>query len=100
DVRRDVYLIFKEAVNNVARHAHCRQVAIEIRSEDSSLSLVIADDGAGFAAQGSEEGHGLTSMRHRAERLGGVCDIETGPGCGTQVNVRIPTTLRRRLRKG
>ena len=84
-VRRDIYLIFKEAVNNAARHARCRRVAIDITVEGSWLSLEIVDDGIGFDAGGIHDGQGLTSMRRRAARVGGSLEVLTTPGTGTRV---------------
>jgi signal transduction histidine kinase/ligand-binding sensor domain-containing protein len=89
-VRRDVLLVFKEAVNNAARHAHCSRVAIVFRVEGPRLFLSIADDGAGFDASTPGEGQGLTSMRRRAEALGGVLTVTSGPDRGTAVALTVP----------
>lgn len=89
-VRRDVLLIFKEAVNNAARHARCSRVAIVFRVEGSRLFLSIVDDGAGFDTATPSEGQGLTSMRRRAEALGGVLTVGSGPDRGTAVMLTVP----------
>ena len=94
DVRRDVLLIFKEALNNIVRHSNCSAVDIELRVEHSWLILRVADDGCGFDASAPLEGNGLASMKRRARVLGGelqVTSIETG---GTQVTLRAPRRLR------
>ena len=80
DVRRDLLLIFKEAVNNAARHASCSTVTIDVRVEHSRMTLVIADDGIGFDASAASDGNGLDSMRRRAARLKGTLDIASAPG--------------------
>ena len=97
DVRRDLFLIFKEVVNNAARHSDCSQVAIELRAEGLWLSLQIADDGVGFDTSIESEGQGLMSMRRRAQSLGGGLEIESHAGQGTTVRLRIPCAHPRRV---
>ena len=89
DVRRDFYLIFKEAINNVARHAACSRVEIDLRVDGSTLRLDVTDDGRGLDVQAFHDGEGLTSMRRRAERLGGSCEVRAIAGIGTTVDVRV-----------
>jgi signal transduction histidine kinase len=91
DVRREVLLIFKEAVNNIARHARCRHAEVEIRIQRDGLVLEVADDGQGLSPSGDREaGHGLPSMQQRAARLNGGLDIYTAPGRGTRLVLRVP----------
>ncbi|HEY3027399.1 MAG TPA: two-component regulator propeller domain-containing protein [Pyrinomonadaceae bacterium] len=95
DVRRDFLLIFKEAVNNAARHSQCSKVRIDFQADGSFLSLVVSDDGVGFAPAAAVEGHGLNSMRQRAARLGGTLKVEAAEGKGTTVSATIPATQER-----
>lgn len=88
-MRRDLLLIFKEAVNNVARHSNCSRVNIELRLEGSQVLLTILDDGVGFDTSVASEGHGLQSMKRRAETLGGTLAIASAPG-QTKLTARIP----------
>jgi len=90
EVRRQVFLIFKECVHNTLRHSGCRrmQVALEYRSHH--LLLRLSDDGTGFAASGSANGHGLISMRQRAAGIGGELRITSQPGKGTTVTLQVP----------
>jgi signal transduction histidine kinase len=94
DVRRQVYLIFKEAVNNVARHSACSRARIVFRVAGRSLSMLVSDDGRGFDASAAGAGHGLPSIRARAAALGGTAEIRAQPpdgsGSGTTVAVTIP----------
>ena len=90
DVRRDLLLIFKEAVNNAARHSRCSAVEIDLRVAGSRLVLVVADNGVGFDASRDSDGQGLTSMQRRARRLGGTLDVASTPGAGTTVTVDTP----------
>jgi signal transduction histidine kinase len=90
DVRRDLLLIFKEAVNNAARHARCSTVTIDLRVERSRMTLAITDDGVGFDTSAAGDGNGLDSMRRRAARLRGTLDIASAPGA-TTLTLTFPT---------
>jgi signal transduction histidine kinase len=89
NVRRDLFLIFKEAVNNAARHSRCSRVEIDLRAEGSWLELRVADNGEGFDPAVESEGQGRASMRRRAERVGGAIEIESRPGSGTTIRLRV-----------
>lgn len=91
-MRRDLFLIFKEAVNNAARHSRCTQVAIDLRTEGSWLELRVTDDGAGFDSTAESEGQGLASISRRAAMMGGKIEVESHPGQGTTVRLRVPCT--------
>ncbi len=79
-VRRDVLLIFKEAVNNAAKHSNCSQVAIDFRVDEATLFLQIKDNGRGFNIDSQSDGQGLHSMSRRARALGGDLTIDSGDG--------------------
>jgi signal transduction histidine kinase/ligand-binding sensor domain-containing protein len=95
DIRRDVFLIFKEALNNVVRHGRCHRVDISMRVEGGSLVLTVVDDGVGFDPSGPSEGQGLSSMRRRAESRNGTWSVLSTPGRGTTVSVTVPLASRR-----
>src|SRR5262249_48593758 len=63
DVRREVFLIFKEGVNNIARHSHCAFADFTIKSEGGMALLKMSDNGVGFEVAGADWGQGLASMR-------------------------------------
>ncbi|MGC9952145.1 MAG: two-component regulator propeller domain-containing protein [Bryobacteraceae bacterium] len=94
DTRRQVFLVFKEALHNVARHARCRTTEISLTMEKAGLVLSISDDGQGFdmshSVNGEPAGHGLASMTDRAKRLGGALEVQTRPGAGTRITLRVP----------
>jgi len=97
DVRRDLLLVFKEAVNNIARHARCRRAEIDIRIDRDWLVLQVADDGEGLSPSNDrDDGHGLLSMQERATRMNGSLNVETSPGRGTKIVLRVPWRRRRR----
>jgi len=88
--RRDVLLIFKEAVNNAARHSECSKVAIDFSTDHHALHLGITDNGRGFDMRSESEGHGLRSMARRASTLGGELTIDSRPEEGTTVRFALP----------
>lgn len=94
NVRRDLYLIFKEAVSNAARHSGCTRVSIVLGVIGSRLVLEISDDGIGFDSAAERDGHGLRSMQHRAERLGASLEVQTAPRGGTTVTLSMPVDTR------
>jgi ligand-binding sensor domain-containing protein/signal transduction histidine kinase len=93
DVRRQVFLIFKECVNNIVRHSGSSRVECDLRMEAGELVLHLRDNGKGFdAANGSSgEGHGLFSIRRRAEEIGGKLELVAEPEQGARVVLRVPT---------
>ena len=96
-VRRDVLLIFKEAVSNAAKHSACDKVEIAFHSNHTRLMLSISDNGKGFAPENSNgEGQGLRSMTRRAMGLGGKLEITSQPGQGTTVAFTMPLLNRRK----
>ncbi len=90
EMRRDLYLVFKEAVNNAARHAACSAVSIKVWADGAQILLTVSDDGKGFDPAELSEGHGLLSMRNRAQAVGGELMIESSPGAGSEVRLTIP----------
>jgi len=89
DTRRDVYLIFKEALNNAARHSGGSRVHVSLDSDGTALVVSVVDDGGGFDPGAEDQGNGLASMRRRAERLGAKFDISSRPGVGTTVRLEV-----------
>jgi signal transduction histidine kinase len=92
-VERELYRIVQEALSNVVRHAHARSLAVEIELGDPVVNVIVRDDGDGFdpgARNIRERRLGLTSMRERAESLGGSLRIDSSPGAGTTVRVEVP----------
>jgi signal transduction histidine kinase len=89
EMRREIYLVFKEAVHNIVRHSGCTRMSVSLRKEGSALVLHVEDNGKGFVPSQATQGQGLASIRRRAARLGGEVRIQSGTG-GTSVVVRVP----------
>ena len=89
--RRHVFFAFKEALNNVHKHAGATSVEVDITIGDRDLSFEVRDDGSGFDPQEIEApGNGLRNLRQRAERLKGNCRVESSPGEGTCIAFTSP----------
>jgi PAS domain S-box-containing protein len=91
DVETTLYRIAQEALNNAAKYSRARHVEVLLERRHDSVLLVVEDDGIGFEAEGGVKGQGfgLVGMRERAALVGGSVEIESAPGQGTTVLVRI-----------
>ena len=93
DKRRQFYLLFKEAVNNLAKYAACKRAEITVAYQNGQLTMTVQDDGVGFDVTAVGDGrNGLSTMRQRAANLKGKYHIHSVPGQGTSVNVVFPIT--------
>ena len=90
--RRNLFLIFKEAMHNVVKHAACRHVHVHLSRSGRDLIMDLRDDGQGFdmAAVDSQHVNGLANMRTRACAIGGTVLIESSPEQGTHIRVVVP----------
>jgi two-component system sensor histidine kinase UhpB len=86
-----IYRIAQEALANVARHAGARSVEVDLRSgEEGGVQLTVRDDGRGFETGRPTGGLGLGGMAERARLVGGELTIESRPGAGTELCLRVP----------
>jgi two-component system sensor histidine kinase UhpB len=86
-----IYRVAQEALTNVLRHAHASHCVIALESSDGEVELSVRDDGVGMtASQASTETIGIEGMRERALLANGTLAIESSPGKGTQVILRLP----------
>jgi ligand-binding sensor domain-containing protein len=90
--RRNVYLVYKEALHNISKYAQATNVTVQISFSQKQLVLVIKDNGSGFdrEAVAAPEQDGLNNMQQRARQAGGSCTITSLPGAGTTVRLAIP----------
>jgi signal transduction histidine kinase len=99
EVRHNLFLAFKEALNNAVKHAQAAEVTVTLAVRPQGFALSVEDNGRGFAADapavapiGPERavhGNGLANMRRRLEELGGRCLVDSVPGRGTRVSFEI-----------
>jgi len=94
DIRREVFLVYKESVNNVVRHSGSTTAEVYLRIEGRSLVLRVSDNGRGFDAVSESGGNGLVSMRQRAKKLGGEFEIISNNGRGTTLMLKVPLNRR------
>jgi len=90
DLRRQVFLIFKETVNNVARHSGCTRAEVEFKVVEDDLFLRVTDNGKGFYPFARAEGNGLLNIRKRAADLHGTVMLESAPNQGTTLKLHLP----------
>jgi two-component system, NarL family, sensor histidine kinase UhpB len=90
DMRRNIFLVFKEAVNNAAKYSQSTKVDIEIRQQNESLFLAVRDNGKGFDLASARRGNGLKNMEERARAMGAMFSIESEQGKGTTVSITVP----------
>ena len=89
DWKRQLVMIFKEAMNNALKHSDCTRVVLKIIKSDKHLKVVVIDDGKGFTLNGAKFGYGLGSIRNRSEKIGGQLEINSEIGRGTEVVIKI-----------
>ncbi len=93
DLRRQIYLVFKESLNNCVKYSDCTKVEIELKRNSDGILLRVTDNGKGFELNGLRRGNGLNNMKKRAEEMGGTFDISSEIGKGTTVTLKLPRRL-------
>ena len=99
DIRRQVFLMFKETINNLVRHSKCTLASIDLRIEGTCLALTVTDNGKGFDPDQINEGNGLISLHRRARSLGGETVVSSRKGEGATVMIKVPYSNQSRLRR-
>jgi signal transduction histidine kinase len=91
DVRHNLFLVVKEALNNVVKHSKATEVWLRFLNTDDHLRIVVEDNGHGF--EGAVEhrwADGLKNMRQRMQEAGGAFRVESRPGQGTRITLELP----------
>jgi signal transduction histidine kinase len=101
-LRKSVYLIFKEALHNITKHAQAKSLSMRVEIVNGMFEMMIQDDGVGFTTgeamreSGTDDhptrGHGLRNMTTRAEEMGGRLSIHSTPGKGTTLRLSVSMT--------
>ncbi len=89
DVQLVLYRVVQEALSNATRHSRAKRVEVGLRRAGEGVELEVSDDGRGFAFEAAESGLGIAGMRERALLVGAGLTIESRPGQGTTVRLRI-----------
>lgn len=84
--------ILQEALTNIRRHSHATQAQVSLHRDNASLVLTVEDDGVGFSRDSLDDhaGHGLRNMAERALKAHGVMELDSVPGSGTRITIKIP----------
>jgi signal transduction histidine kinase len=88
--RHNLCMAVKEALHNVIKHAQASEISMRVTFAQGVLEISIQDNGRGFDPALRTEGNGLANMKQRLAILGGLCAIESQPGQGTRVQIRLP----------
>lgn len=76
--RKNIYLIFKEAINNALKYAEASEIRVKMSAEGKKLAMSVTDNGKGFDEKNVKKGNGLENMQQRAREIGGVLTIHSG----------------------
>jgi len=89
EVRHNLFMVVKEALHNVLKHAHASEVRLSLKLHEGFLELRVEDNGRGFKVDSAaSQRSGLANMRHRMEAIGAALFIESSPGAGTSIHAR------------
>jgi len=86
-----LYRILQELLQNVIKHARATIVTVQLTQDTGLGTLLVEDNGRGFPEKSLREGLGLSTIRHRVERLSGTLDIDSRPGNGSTIIVQFPS---------
>jgi ligand-binding sensor domain-containing protein/two-component sensor histidine kinase len=92
EIRKEVYLIFKEAIHNASKYAACSFIRIELKKENKSVLLVVKDNGKGFDTRFIVPGNGINNMQERADKIEAYFEISSETGKGTEIRLLFPIT--------
>ncbi len=88
--RRNLYLIFKEAVNNAMKYAGAQHLTVTLKDDQQAVVLEVIDDGKGFEMDAKKDGNGLHNMKKRAAEASGTITLKSAPGAGTAIRLELP----------
>ena len=88
--RHDIYLIFKETVNNIAKHSQCTEASIKIVIQKKSIILSIQDNGVGFDTNQKTDRNGIQNIRERVNKYQGKLSIQSNPMSGSLFLIDLP----------
>jgi signal transduction histidine kinase len=89
DYRQHIYLILKEAINNLVKYAFATQAFLEVSFDREYLTLCVRDNGRGFDQATPPTGNGLSGMQRRAEMMNARLSIRSAPGEGTSIGLQV-----------
>jgi signal transduction histidine kinase len=90
EAKRHLTLLFKEGMTNILKHAECRNATLQVEVAGERVQITLTDDGKGCNGKMNGNGHGLSNMRERAEKLQGLLRVDSRPGEGTKIQLITP----------
>ena len=87
--RKNLYLFFKEAINNAAKHSGAKKIIVSIIKKDGNIEMDISDDGSGFNTSAIFNGNGMSSLKKRADELNAMYNITSITNEGTTVQLKF-----------
>lgn len=90
--KRDIYMVFKESINNAAKYSLCKNVQVILQLTGQTLNMEIKDDGKGFDINKVKKGNGLRNMDERIQSMYGSLVYQTAEGSGTLIKIAVPVT--------
>ena len=94
-IRKNILLIVKEAMNNIAKYSKADKATVSLSRKDANIVLRITDNGTGFSTAEHSAGNGLGNMRQRSRESGGDCTIVSAPGMGVSITCTFPEIMGR-----
>jgi signal transduction histidine kinase len=88
--RRNLYLVYKEVLHNIAKHAQASKVSIQIRYLEGNLQITVSDNGQGFDPAAQTDGNGLINFQKRAKEGGFTLQVRSEAGTGTSICMQVP----------
>jgi signal transduction histidine kinase len=92
EIKRNVYLMYKEILNNIIKHSRAKHVDINIEKEQKNLTIKINDNGVGFDEATVQDGNGLRNLRNRSAKIGADLIVQSSLGAGTTVIIKVIIT--------
>jgi len=87
--RKNLYLIYKEALHNAIKYAECNKISVSLSQSDHEIELMVNDNGKGFDLNEAGEGNGLTNMKRRAEEIRGMLNLHSCRNRGTTISLKV-----------
>jgi len=90
ELKRNIYRIIQEQINNIQKYAEAKNVNIVIKATGKMVTVIISDDGKGFNTAAKGKGIGLSNIQYRAESFNGKLSIKSSPGKGCKMSFQLP----------
>ncbi len=90
DLKLNIYRIIQEQLNNIVKYAEAKKITISVQAQKNVIGIAVSDDGKGFDVNKKRKGIGISNMINRVQSFNGEVKIESCPGNGCTVEIKIP----------